>query len=70
MGTLCWQAFGRPKLHATPDHSGFGSQLVELSAVRQLGGKVRRDWQPDGLVVTIKVPLAAFSRPPGTGPCR
>jgi PAS domain S-box-containing protein len=70
MVKLFWQEKGGPKLEATPDHSGFGSQLVELSAVRQLGGKVRRDWQRDGLVVTIEVPLAAFSRPPGTGPCR
>ncbi len=48
MVTLCWQEMGGPKLDATPDHSGFGSQLVELSAVRQLGGKVRRDWRRDG----------------------
>ncbi len=70
MVTLCWQERGGPVLERTPDHAGFGSQLVELSAVRQLGGTVRRDWRRDGLVVTIDVPLAAFSRPPGTGPCR
>jgi len=70
MVELCWQERDGPPLDATPAHPGFGSQLVELSAVRQLGGTVRRDWQREGLVVTIEVPLAAFSRPPGTGPCR
>ncbi|HJO65792.1 MAG TPA: HWE histidine kinase domain-containing protein, partial [Sphingomonas sanguinis] len=70
MVTLCWQERGGPVLERTPDHAGFGSQLVELSAVRQLGGTVQRDWRREGLVVTIEVPLAAFSRPPGTGPCR
>ena len=70
MVSLRWQESGGPKLHTAPERAGFGSQLVELSAVRQLGGKVRRDWERDGLVVTIDVPLAAFSRPPGTGPCR
>ena len=42
--------------------NGFGSQLIELSAVRQLGGTVTRDWQVEGLVMTITVPLAAFRR--------
>ena len=42
---------------------GFGSQLIELSAVRQLGGTVSRDWQPEGLVMTVQIPLTAFSRP-------
>ena len=70
MVTLHWQESGGPELNALPDRTGFGSQLVELSAVRQLGGAVRRDWQRDGLVVTIEVPLAAFSRAPGAGPYR
>lgn len=70
MVMLCWQERGGPALEGTPDHAGFGSQLVELSAVRQLGGHVRRDWRREGLVVTIDVPLPAFSRPPGTGPSR
>ena len=70
MVALCWRERGGPMLEAVPHHSGFGSQLVELSAVRQLGGTVQRDWHRDGLVVTIHVPLAAFSRPAGTGPCR
>ena len=35
---------------------------MELSAVRQLGGTVARDWKTAGLDVTVTVPLAAFRR--------
>ena len=60
---LCWCEEGGPTV-AEPDaeRMGFGSQLVELSAVRQLGGVVTRDWQPDGLQVKVTIPRAAFSR--------
>jgi PAS domain S-box-containing protein len=62
---LCWRETGGPALPGVPDQhgkGGFGSQLIELSAVRQLGGTVTRDWRPEGLELTIRVPLAAFSR--------
>jgi len=58
-----WQERGGPVV-ATPAGQGFGSQLVELSAVRQLGGKVTRDWDAEGLKVTVDVPTAALSRQP------
>jgi hypothetical protein len=35
---------------------------MELSAVRQLGGKITRDWLTEGLVVTIEVPTRSLSR--------
>ena len=60
---LCWVERGGPMVTAPDGLQGFGSQLIELSAVRQLGGTVERDWQPEGLVVKITIPLAAFSRP-------
>lgn len=59
---LTWAEQGGPFV-AEPDRpGGFGSQLVELAAVRQLGGRVERDWRPEGLRVTIGVPVASFSR--------
>ena len=58
---LRWQEHGGPAVTA-PTGSGFGSQLLELSAVRQLGGEVTREWRPDGLALTLRVPVAAFSR--------
>ncbi len=60
--TICWTERGGPPVTAPSGETGFGTQLVELSAVRQLGGTVRRDWRPDGLVVTLAVPISAFSR--------
>ena len=65
MVELCWRETGGPTLAGAPDArgaGGFGSQLIELSAVRQLGGTVVRDWRPEGLEVRVSVPLAAFSR--------
>ncbi|MGE7204242.1 sensor histidine kinase [Sphingomonas sp. NPDC019816] len=67
MVRLCWRERDGPAVTAPPDHSGFGSQLIELSAVRQLGGQVTREWRAEGLDVTIDVPLASFSRPAGIG---
>ncbi|KQU53001.1 histidine kinase [Sphingomonas sp. Leaf339] len=62
--TLIWMERGGPVVVTPPSGlNGFGSQLIELSAVRQLGGQVCRDWQSDGLIATIKVPRPSFSRP-------
>ncbi|MFD1843198.1 PAS domain-containing protein [Sphingomonas qilianensis] len=59
---LRWIETGGPAIATPPASTGFGSQLIELSAVRQLGGKVTRDWQPGGLAVTMQIPALAFSR--------
>ncbi|HEU0045382.1 sensor histidine kinase [Sphingomonas sp.] len=58
---LGWTETGGPPV-TPPTSTGFGSQLVELSAVRQLGGTVERDWNPAGLRLTITVPADAFAR--------
>ena len=60
--TLDWREQGGPAVTQPAGNGGFGTQLMELSAVRQLGGTVRRDWKPDGLDVTVTVPLAALRR--------
>ena len=60
--TICWTERGGPPVRAPEGETGFGTQLVELSAVRQLGGELRRDWRPEGLVVMLDVPLSAFNR--------
>lgn len=59
---LTWHEQGGPRVTEPTNADGFGTQLIELSAVRQLGGTVSRDWEPEGLVVTIDTPIAAFSR--------
>jgi len=60
--SLLWQERHGPAVVAPEGSLGFGSQLIELSAVRQLGGTVTRDWDRAGLSMTIRVPLSAFSR--------
>jgi PAS domain S-box-containing protein len=59
--TLDWREQGGPAV-SPPSDNGFGTQLMELSAVRQLGGTVARDWKSDGLDVKVTVPRAAFRR--------
>ena len=59
---LRWGEHGGPAVVAPDGPAGFGTQLIELSAVRQLGGTVERHWRPEGLIVEIAVPRAAFSR--------
>lgn len=58
---LDWREHGGAPVSA-PEKTGFGSQLIELSAVRQLGGSVTRDWHVDGLRVEIAIPKSALSR--------
>jgi PAS domain S-box-containing protein len=60
--SMRWAENGGPTVSAPAQVAGFGSQLMEMSAVRQLGGTVDRDWRPEGLVVTITIPKSAFSR--------
>jgi PAS domain S-box-containing protein len=60
--TFVWRETGGPAIVDIPTGRGFGSQLIELSAVRQLGGTVTRDWHADGLVVTITAPAASLKR--------
>ena len=59
---LTWRESGGPAVAPEAGAAGFGSQLMELAGVRQLGGTVTRDWRPAGLVVTVRAAVSAFSR--------
>ena len=59
---MTWREAGGPAVVDPDDRAGFGSQLIEMSAVRQLGGTVVRDWRTTGLCVAITIPLSSFSR--------
>ncbi len=56
-----WQERGGPAVE-TPSRLGFGSQLIELSAVRQLAGTVTQRWNRAGLEVEIGFPDSSLSR--------
>lgn len=57
-----WREQGGPAVSAPGKMEGFGSRLVELSVVRQLGGVVEREWAPDGLRINAEIPLTAMRR--------
>lgn len=58
---IVWQESGGP-LVTKPQRTGFGTQLTEIAIVSQLGGKIERDWDADGLRVEICVLAKRLSR--------
>lgn len=50
-----WQELGGPPVEGPPTRTGFGSRLAELSVRQQLGGEIDRQWDREGLVVTIRL---------------
>ncbi len=56
-----WREEGGPAV--TPSsREGFGSRLMQLSAERQLGGRMERDWRPEGLAISLRIPFRSMSR--------
>ena len=56
-----WLEDGGPAV-SSPTHDGFGSKLIELSIVRQMGGSIERDWRPQGLALRVAIPLTSLNR--------
>ncbi|WP_116090743.1 sensor histidine kinase [Sphingomonas crusticola] len=52
---LIWAETGGPAVSAQPDMTGFGSKLIARSVASQLGGSIDYDWQPTGLVATLRM---------------
>lgn len=50
---ILWRETGGPPLPAESE-TGFGSRLVEASAI-QLSGRVERQWADDGLVIKLEI---------------
>jgi two-component sensor histidine kinase len=59
---LEWIETGGPPITAQPQRTGFGSRLVDLSINGQLGGRLERDWRPEGLAVAIDIALPRLVR--------
>lgn len=57
-----WDEHGGPPLSSEPVRTGFGTKLMELSVVGQLGGRFDRTWRPEGLLARIDVKRAALAR--------
>ncbi|BBD96597.1 PAS domain S-box protein [Sphingobium amiense] len=59
-----WIEQGGPTaVAANPE--GFGSRLMKLSVERQLGGRLERDWRPEGLRLSLWIPTRSMSRAAG-----
>ena len=59
---LLWTEKGGPPVAGPPDRRGFGSRLLRTLTEQQLGGRLALDWEPDGLRLAVRVPLAACTR--------
>lgn len=56
--TIIWRERGGPRLAGAPGRRGFGSRVVEATVGSQLGGRVERAWEAEGLVCVMSVPVA------------
>lgn len=52
---VIWAETGGPALDERPEMRGFGSQMISRSVASQLGGSLDYDWQPAGLVATLRM---------------
>jgi PAS domain S-box-containing protein len=57
---LSWAETGGPPVERPPEASGFGTRVVDATLERQLGGRIRRVWRPEGLLLEAALPLAAI----------
>jgi two-component sensor histidine kinase len=55
---LRWTEQGGPPVAAPPQTRGFGAVMVQDTVVQRLMGGLDYDWRPEGLLVTITLPLA------------
>ena len=56
--TLTWTERGGPAVIVPEGPPGFGSELIRKSVSYQLGGSVSFDWNPEGLLVTLRMKKA------------
>jgi two-component system, chemotaxis family, CheB/CheR fusion protein len=54
---LRWQEHGGPPLDGPAAGEGFGSVLAQRTVSGQFGGRIDRDWRPEGLIVHLSLPL-------------
>ena len=66
---LTWQETGGPQVH-TPSHRGFGSKVINQIIERQLGAKVTTDWNPAGIILSVRIPISSVRPPPSQKPDR
>lgn len=58
-----WDERGGPPV-VRPCHVGFGMAVIKAGIEHQLGGTVRTDWQPEGLVCELTLPAKQIDNSP------
>jgi two-component sensor histidine kinase len=58
---IVWTERGGPPVTAPKGKGGFGSKLIARS-LKQLGGTLERSWQPEGVVVTMRIDKDSLSK--------
>lgn len=58
---LDWREEGGPDV-SWPDRRGFGSRLLEQGLAAELGGDVKLEFAPQGVICTMRLPMAALER--------
>jgi two-component sensor histidine kinase len=64
---LSWTEAGGPTIESTPASTGFGAQLIEMSAVGNLGGAIEQHWEETGLRFMLEAPLDRVRMTSDTG---
>lgn len=59
--SLTWKEHGGPSVQGKPDHRGFGTEFMSR-IVKNMHGDMTHEWQPDGLVIRLAVPLRVLRR--------
>jgi two-component system CheB/CheR fusion protein len=54
---VTWKERGGPSLNGSPSGEGFGSVLARRIVTQQFGGRLSNDWEAEGLVVRMSVPV-------------
>lgn len=60
---LRWEEIGGPTIDSPPARRGFGTRLIERGLAQDLGGEVRIDFAPGGVVCEIVTTLPALDDP-------
>ena len=58
---LAWTERGGPVVTAPEGEGGYGSKLVIRTMARQFGGSIAFDWNPEGVIVVLRMRKARLS---------
>jgi len=59
---LVWSETGGPRVEEPAQMLGFGSRMISRTISQQLDGMIAYDWQPTGLVVTLRMSKDRLAR--------